>query len=365
MSSLRACLVSPLPPPYGGIAHWTSMVLRYSASRSDADLVVINTAPTWRGIHNTSVLLRAIGGGGQLLADVVRLIRVLRRGDVDVVHLTTSGHLASVRDLAVSYVASFYRIPLVYHVRFGRIPAIAAANSLEWRVIRTVMRRVAAVVLIDRATFDAVAHFSPEVKSHLIPNCVDTAHLPVSRDTNGSVKVAMFLGWVVPTKGIGELVEAWSSLGLAGWRLEIVGPMDGAYREQLEQRFDLTAIDFVGPLSHEAAMAKMAGCDLFVLPSYTEGFPNAVVEAMALGRPIVATSVGAIPEMLEGGCGVLVNARDADDLRSAIGRVASSPELREQIGSKARERALSTYTIKVVFDAYVSLWGKVSKFVSE
>lgn len=288
---LRVCLVAPFPPPYGGIAHWTAMVCRYAAMRKDTEISLVNTAPTWRTIHSNGVLLRALGGGVQLVRDAFRLMTALRRNRFDVVHLTTSGHLAAVRDLAVSYVTSVFGVPLIYHIRFGRIPEIARANALEWRLIRKVMRRAASVIAIDNSTFAAVRAHAKEVNVCLIPNCVNTAELPAPGANTDVVQTALFVGWVVPTKGVGELVESWSKLGPAGWRLEIVGPVENAYKAQLQAKFETGTIDFVGPLSHKDAMVRMARCGLFVLPSYTEGFPNAVAEAMALGKPIIARAV--------------------------------------------------------------------------
>jgi glycosyltransferase involved in cell wall biosynthesis len=355
-SPLNVCMVSPLPQPYGGIAHWTAMVTAYSAGRPDVELVVVNTAPRWRSIDNNGVLLRAVGGGLQLLRDVARLVRTLARRRFDAVHLTTSGHLAAVRDLAVSYVTAIFGVGLIYHIRFGRIPAIAEANALEWRLIRWVMNRAATVILIDQATFLAVQHFAPNARALLVPNCVNVAELPARTAAVAVVKTALFVGWVVSTKGVGELVEAWAKLRPQGWRLEIVGQGNADYQAGLLAQFGPENLIFVGELSHIEAMKRMANCDLFVLPSYTEGFPNVVAEAMALGRPIVATEVGAIPEMLAGDAGVLVKSKDSQALQEALNRVLLDSELREYIGQQAAAKAKSLYSIDVVFTAYMQIW---------
>lgn len=364
MKQIQVCLVSPFPPPYGGIAHWTSMVTAYARSRSDAELTLINTAPSWRSQHNDGVLLRAVGGGIQLLRDTWRVVKALRGKRFDVIHLPTSGHLSAVRDVVISYVAAWFDVPLVLHIRFGRIPAIAAAQTWEWRLLRKAMLRAASVVAIDGATFDAVQRHLPEARLCLIPNCVNLADLPEPKVETGEVKTALFVGWVVATKGVGELCEAWSKLRPAGWRLRIVGSVDAAYKAQLLAQFPVDSIEFTGLLSHPETMVSMANCDLFVLPSYTEGFPNAVVEAMALGRPIVATRVGAIPEMLADRAGVLIESRNVEQLSAALQRVVGDPDLRQQLGQRAQERAKVNYAIDVVFDTYVSRWNQVSKLLN-
>lgn len=357
---LRICLVAPLPPPYGGIAHWAQMVMRHASMVGGVEMIAINTAPSWRSIHANGIVVRAVGGALQLLRDCVRITKNLVGRRFDAIHLTTSGHLAAFRDLSVAYLAGCFGVGLVYHIRFGRIPLLAEGRSLEWRLIRMVMRRAAKVILIDAATFEVVRRAEPSVRAVLIPNCIDIDALPQAVNREDGVRTALFLGWVVPTKGVGELVEAWKRLNPLGWRLDIVGPFDDSYRNALLARHASANLCFLGQLPHVEAMRRMAACDLFVLPSYTEGFPNVVVEAMALGRPIVASDVGAIPEMLAEGAGMLVKSKDVDALAEGLRSVIGDEGLRNRLAGRALDRAHRMYSIDVVFRAYEEVWRTVS-----
>ncbi len=359
-SPLQVCMLSPSPPPYGGISHWTSLVMSYAYSRTDVQITLINTAPSWRSVHSNSVLLRAVGGGIQLLRDIFRLYSVLRSRQVDVIYLPTSGGLAAVRDVAVYFVATVFRVPLVYHIHFGRVPSIAQANNLEWGLLRKVMLRANAVVAIDGFTYKAISQYSNKINLHLIPNCVNLAMMPKSTLKLTEIKTVLFVGWVIATKGIVELLQAWQQINLAGWRLEIIGTIDSAYMAELRLRFPLDSIEFFGELPHAQTMVRMAQCDLFVLPSYSEGFPNVVLEAMALGKPILATNVGAIPEMLQEDAGVLVESRSVELLAAALQRLMCDEILRERIGFQAKNRAQKNYTIDVVFNSYIQLWKLVA-----
>lgn len=336
------------------------MILRHASMVEGVELTEVNTAPTWRSIHNNSLVVRALGGALQLLRDCVRVIRFLSQRRFDVIHLVTSGHLAAFRDLSVSYLASWFGVGLIYHIRFGRIPSLINGRSLEWRLIRMVMRRAAKVILIDAATFDAVRQAEPGFRVVLIPNCVDINALPQAVPREDGVRTALFLGWVVPTKGVGELVEAWKRLNPPGWRLDIVGPCDDSYRDSLIAGSESANFRFLGQLPHAEAMRLMAACDLFVLPSYTEGFPNVVVEAMALGRPIVASDVGAIPEMLGDGAGILVKSKDVVALAEGLRSIISDDGLRIRVAGRAFERARKLYSVEVVFRAYQDVWRSVS-----
>jgi glycosyltransferase involved in cell wall biosynthesis len=279
----------------------------------------------------------------------------LRRPDV--VHLTTSGQLAVVRDVAISWTARALRIPLAYHIRFGRVPDAAARRTREWRWLRRAMELARVVISIDEATQAAIRMHAPSVRVECVPNCIDAAAVPPQRATHAGMRTMLYLGWVIPTKGIDDLVDAWSRLNPPGWRLLVVGPAESAYLEKLSARIGPAVVQFTGELSHEEAMAAMAQSDGFVLPSHTEGFPNVVLEAMALAKPIIATSVGAIPEMLADDCGILVPPRDLAALADALGRVTSDRDVCAPMAVRAHRRAVAEYSIEAVFARYCAIWS--------
>lgn len=103
-----------------------------------------------------------------------------------------------------------------------------------------------------------------------------------------------------------------------------------------------------------------ADADIFVFPSYTEGFPMVVLEAMASGLPIVATPVGALPEFLEDGVnGFFVNIGDVDDLVERIEKLITDEELRTEIGLHNREYVVSRFDIKSIAKDLVDIWAGV------
>lgn len=350
--------MGPVPPPYGGITHWMRLIIAFAQARSDVEISVVDTSPRWRAIYNNQIWKRVFGGAVQFVMDVYRISFVLSGRRADAIHLTTSGQLAVLRDVVVVHLAALFSVPVTYHIHFGRIPEIAAINSVEWRMLALAMKRAETVVAIDRSTYETIKRVLPLADIRLVPNFVDISILPAASSTEFAERTAIFIGWVIPTKGVAELVEAWTRINLDGWRLRIVGPCNPSYRQELIERFSPTNLDFVGELPHQAAMNMLAACELFVLPSYTEGFPNAVLEAMALGKAIVTTDVGAIPEMLDGGCGVMVKPRDSSHLADAIRTVCTSAELRLDMGVRAKERVLRNYSVNVVFEELVALWRK-------
>jgi glycosyltransferase involved in cell wall biosynthesis len=108
-------------------------------------------------------------------------------------------------------------------------------------------------------------------------------------------------------------------------------------------------------------MEFLAQASVFVLPSYTEGFPNAVLEAMALGKPIIGTRVGAIPEMLTGDCGVLIAPKNAREIRDALKLLLNDNELRKRLAGKARARVTEEYSLESVFHRYKQVWYEAAR----
>lgn len=354
----RVCLVAPLPPPYGGIARWAELITGYAARTGEACIRVVDTSPRWRDTHDLRVWPRLLFGTLHGLGMLGALLFQLIRG-AQILHLTTSGQLAICRDIAMIRLARCFGVPVLYHLRFGRVPELASAANREWRLLVKAMRLSSVVLPIDRKTEEALRESLPELRLHRIPNCVDEDTLPpILEGGHGGLNILLFVGWVLPTKGVEELLDAWERMETIGWRLVFIGPVAEDYLRSLQARFRMEGVEFCGELPHREVLGWMAKADLFTLPSHTEGFPNVVAEAMALGRPIVASAVGAIPEMLdEGGCGLLVRKQDAAGLRAALSHAIQDASLRNALGGSARERFRNYFTLKVVFGKLVSLWG--------
>jgi len=350
------CLISPLPPPNGGIGRWTVLIKRYVEQVSGLDVRIIDTSPRWRAIDDLAVWKRIVGGGLQLSRDMLFIFwQLLKRPDC--IHLNTSGSFAVIRDLAVVQLARMVRIPCFYQLHFGRVPPLAEkGGGWEWRMLVWIMKKVRCVIAIDAATERAIKYYLPDVRVKLIPNFIDMESLPPNSAGSTSRKTVLFLGWVLPSKGIEELVEAWSIAQPTGWHLQIAGPGADEYHRQLLERYTPEGLEFLGEKTHDEAMQLMAEAEVFVLPSHTEGFPNVVMEAMAFSKPIIATTVGALPEMLSGGAGYLIPPKDVGALIEALERVLSKELLQASMAAAAKKRVLHEYTISAVFSHLEELW---------
>ena len=149
-------------------------------------------------------------------------------------------------------------------------------------------------------------------------------------------RLVAYVGRLVPEKGLNELFDAFTQLSRDDARLSLVLVGDGPMRAALEQRAAALPpgrVSMPGALDADDVARWMAAADVVTLPSYSEGHPNVLVEALACGRPVVATPVGGIPEVVDADAGLLVAVRDGDALAQG---------LRQALDASWDEAALAT-----------------------
>lgn len=358
---LKVAMVAPVPPPYGGIGNWVLLLDEYVKNRNDIRFVHINTAPVSRGLDGRSLWDRVVTQGLVMFRLRKELKNAIKNNQVDVVHITTSGQMAIIRDIAMLKTAKKYGIPSIYHIRFGRIPEIASKNNREWQLIHKAMKISDQVIAIDHKTEKAIHDFAPEVNVCYVPNPFDMDKVSDIRK-DGLRKVVIFIGWVVKTKGIEELLQAWERVHTRfnDWMLKIVGPYSEDYLTYLKAKYSQAQVVFEGEKKHDDALSMLSQASIFTLPSYTEGFPNAVLEAMAFEKPIIATDVGAIPDMLQG-CGMVIQKENVDALENALVKLLEDEELCESLGKAAKQKIEQEYSLERVFNKYMDIWGKKVK----
>lgn len=352
---LKVLFVVPLPPPYGGIANWTLLIKKYIHDNNTIEAEYINSAPPKRDVDGRAIIDRIIFQGFRMFKINQKLKQRIKKFKPDVIHFTTSGQFAVIRDLLLLRTARMQHINTVYHIRFGRVPEIAKINSLEWRLISRAMRLATTTIVIDKNTFNTIQRYHPDLKKIYIPNPFDFNGETIPTVARQEV---VFIGWVIKTKGIEELLVAWKAVFAVhpDWTLKIVGPYKKDYFESLKARFPFNGVVFTGEQPHAIALKILSQAQIFILPSYTEGFPNSVLEAMAYSKAIVASDVGAISDMLSDSCGIVIPAKNSEAITTALNKLIVDKQLIESIGINAKKRLHNEYSIDRIFRRYMSIW---------
>ncbi len=293
------------------------------------------------------------------LGAVLVLRRELARAHVDLVHLHT-GRATWLGGLAA---------------RLARLPALSTRRMDRrvrpgWTTRALYGRLVSRVAAISPAVAERLrAGGVREDELVLIRSSIDPSALvsrtpreEIRRDLGAHERTVLLLTLVrlVPRKGIDVLLSAFARLGSESPMLAIAG--DGPERARLEERARALGIAgrarFLGERADKAEL--LAACDVFVLPSRAEGLGVAALEAMAAARPVVATRVGGLADLvLDGTTGMLVPPDDCAALATAIERMCSDAGLRERMGRAGRARLNDGFLAEQMVASYERLYGEV------
>ena len=356
--------VTPLLGAHTGVAAFTAGALTALALRDDVGLSAY--AVTWRGRDRLA---------GAAPADVsvcsrpmaARPLRALWRrfdvppiewwtGRVDVVHGT---------NFVVPPASRAAEVVTVHDLTPIRYPEMSTADTLQYPgLLRRALERGAFVHTPSQFVADEVVDLlgasTERVRAvhHGVPP-VAAGDPAVGRARAGGPRYVLALGTVEPRKGLGTLVAAFD--GLAGddadLRLVVAGP-DGWGVQELETAIagarHRGRIVRLGWVSATERAGLLAGASVFAYPSVYEGFGFPPLEAMAVGVPVVATTAGALPEVL-GDAADLVRPGDVDALAAALGRALGDDGAREALIRRGHEQ-VARYRWSTCADGLIDLY---------
>ncbi|MFG1686373.1 glycosyltransferase [Nonomuraea sp. NPDC049269] len=310
-------------------------------------------------VHHLGFARRPSGSADlvRCLRGFARLINLLRRIRPDVLH----AYLYEGRMLGPP-AARLARVPVMVAGRRNagepsqRNRRVLALERAATRITDHVVANAFAIAQETLTNVNIPASKLSVIYNGLQPSAFDHAE-PASIDT--ALPVVLCVARLAPQKGHGFLLEAASRLLQRGRPCTFVLLGDGPERHRLSELARELRVDvrLLGDRADVSAFLAIA--DVVVLPSLWEGLSNAVMEAMAVGLPIVATKVGGTPELLEGR-GLLVPAGDADGLADGIAQVLDDPALAVSLGQAARAWARKNLDADVMVDDHINLYRRLA-----
>ena len=241
-------------------------------------------------------------------------------------------------------------IPFVVHAR-GSDLMILGDNPRRRPLIQKTLSEAAQVIAVSRALADKAVELGADPdKVHHVPNGVDQKRFR-PRDQKQARRALgltepgpwiLFVGNLVPVKGLTHLLDALARLPQA--KLLMVGA--GPLRAQLEEKAGGLGISsrmvWAGPQGHDRIPDYMAACDCLVLASLSEGDPNVVLEALSSGRPVAASRVGSVPQMITQGVnGFLAEPGDPESLVQALKQTLEHNWNPESVARSVAQRSWS------------------------
>ena len=258
-------------------------------------------------------------------------------------------------------------IPYYISLRGGDVPGFrpydfALYHKLIAPLLRSIWRRSLGLVANSSGLRDLAAAFDKDVPILVIPNGVDLEHFkPMDRDWENPQ--ILFVGRLVFQKGLDILFKALKDLKDQPWKLAVVG--DGPERETLQSMVQAYGISdrvkFECWLGGNALLNQLQNANLFVFPSRHEGMPNAVLEAMACGLPVIASHIAGNEELvIDGENGLLVPAEDSIAMRDALSELLGNSNKRQQMGAASRKSIEANYSWSQIAKQYLTLIEKGS-----
>ncbi len=291
---------------------------------------------------------------------LAELVRLIRRHRPDIVHASSSkaGILAR---LAAWLARAQIRIFTVHGWAFA---AYAGLPGRLYRLAERAMRPLTSATICV-AEYERVAGLAAGAcradRTFVIPNAVDVGALPRAAPRSGVVELVS-VGRLRAPKDFITLAGALAQLEPGSFRASLIG--DGPDRPRVAAELKRLGLsDSVRLLGDRSDVPRLlAGADIFVCSSRSEGMPVSILEAMAVGLPVVASAVGGVPEIVDDEqTGLLVTPGAVTELADALSRLIGDRGLREKMGRAGRQTALERYDLPRFRQAHLELYGRLIK----
>lgn len=274
-----------------------------------------------------------------------------------------------------AYSGKYLKVPSVVSIRGNDIERAAFDPGKFSHVMYALQNANAVTTNASELAKKAKAFIDREI--HLIPNGIDTGHFkPVGRNEvlaealgveSRRSKMIGFVGELREKKGLATLLTGYAQTNKKiPSTLLIVGEIREGEDKKLFDEFQLSnpenQIIVTGHVPHKDLPAYYSLMDVFIHPSLRDGMPNAVLEAMACGVPVIATPVGGVLDVLEDGVnGRTIPVNDAEMLAKVTEELLNDPEQCTRLSKKAREKIEAKFTLQSELQANLNIYNKLIK----
>ena len=365
----RVLISGHLPPPMSGIGTYYKTLLGSSLSKQ-VSMQFIDTSSRRRPLSATGSwsVLNLVSA----VVDCVRFAKALVLFKPEICHIATAFGLSFVKHSVCVAIARLLGSKVLLHPHCSfYIFYEHQGKTWQWFVRKVIGLCSGVIVLSDE--WKKLQIVLPECRIYYLPNAVDLlSYADVGREKietkneNGSLHV-LYLGYLGEAKGSYDLIRAAKTVlnQVKGIVFDLVGKeLATGELDQLHSQVNDAGLEKFVHIKPAVAGAEkielFRSADIFVYPSYHEGMPMAVIEAMACGLPIVATQVGGLPDLVTSGFnGLLVPPGQPDELAKAIHQLVLNPQMRYSMQMNSFQLAQEKFDVEVhvtrLLDIYQSL----------
>ena len=257
-----------------------------------------------------------------------------------------------------------YARPTVLTLHGGAVNVLPLLSPRHRRQFEVAVRGATRVLAVSAALADRTERMTG-IRPTVLPIGIDASRFSTQglpdratlRRRLGlpvEAKLMLYVGNLIPTKGIAELCQALRAL--EGQNAQCVFIGDGPLRQMVQRTPNAI---YAGRVANGAVRDYMAACDVLVLPSYTEGLPTVVVEAGMTGLPVIASEVGGIPELLAGGRGLLIPAKDVRALIEAVRFALEHGDEMTAMAARLQRHVRAEYDARINAQRLLSIYADV------
>ena len=313
---------------------------------------------SYSSIYNPFIFVTTTRGGG-LIAIMTRfLIAVLSfiynclSKRIEIVHIHTASYNSFWRKSVFVMLSKILRRRVVLHIHGGNFKDF---SGMHYKQVNFVLNRCDCVVVLSNTWKSWFENTFEGLNISIVPNIVNLPVIYKNRSVEENKLTLLFLGFINERKGIFDLLEVMSIHHdeLMGKVNLIIG--GNGYIQKLKDMISANSLEdmasFCGWISGEEKTAKLNSADVFILPSYAEGLPISILEAMSYGLPIISTRVGGIPEVVSDmRNGFLVTPGDKDELYNAVMFMVNNSSKRKEMGMVSKRMVEPHYPQNVAIE---------------
>jgi len=295
----------------------------------------------------------------------IRVASLLRKLDAPLVHVQTASRGSFWRKSVVCFMARAAGRPYIVHLHGGGFTRFYEKESgpLARRFIRSTLAHASLVIALSEEWRQRLLQICPTANVEILHNAVAIPDTTGLQRPHTEEQTLLFLGHLLRDKGVFDLVRAFTLLAGRFPRLRLVlggvGDIESIQRIAAQSGLQERVL-CPGWLDPQHKSAAFAAATLFILPSYAEGMPMALLEAMSWGLPVVVTPVGGIPQLVTHEVnGLVVAPGDIEGLSAASARLLENRSLRERLGAAARTTVETGFSLD---EALARLSGIYNRF---
>lgn len=298
-----------------------------------------------------------------LIRFIALLIKVsITQDKIGLVHCHVAAHGSFFRKALFAMIARAFKKPVIWHLHASQMKVFYDSQG-AWgkRFIQKQFERAHTVIVLSKQWHDYISDIAPRANIYIVPNCVNVK--PLRTHTVDAAPHIISLGMVGERKGSYDLINAFAKVlkVYPAATLTLAGNGDVERAQMLINTLGLqNRVVLTGWIDAGAREELLTRATIYTLPSYNEGLPVSVLEAMASSLPIITTPVGGLPDLIENGVnGMLVAPGNVDELAAALISLICDPQLSAKLAKAGHTTVTQKYSqaaiMPILEDIYQSI----------